>query len=95
VSNPDSYRGTAPRALRTSFTEEWNQKSPDEVKSQAEQLRNTIMTGIKEGKSHELVPFTGQSAGLIHEILPAAEIIRNIVKEGKETMRSASSKLIK
>jgi nitronate monooxygenase/enoyl-[acyl-carrier protein] reductase II len=53
------------------------------------------MTGIKEGKSHELVPFTGQSAGLIHEILPAAEIIRNIIKEAEETIRSASSKFIK
>jgi enoyl-[acyl-carrier protein] reductase II len=95
VSNPNSYKGTAPRALRTSFIEEWNQKSSDEVKSQAEQLRNTIITGIKEGKNHELVPFTGQSAGLIHEILPVAEIIRNIVKEAEETIRSASSKLIK
>jgi nitronate monooxygenase/enoyl-[acyl-carrier protein] reductase II len=95
VSNPNSYKGTAPRALRTSFIEEWNQKSLDEVKGQAEQLRNTIMTGIKEGKSHELVPFTGQSAGLIHEILPAAEIIHHIVKEAEETMRSAPSKLVK
>jgi nitronate monooxygenase/enoyl-[acyl-carrier protein] reductase II len=95
VLNPNSYKGTAPRALRTSFIEEWIQKSPDEVKSQAEQLRNTIMTGIKEDKNHELVPFTGQSTGLIHEILPAAEIIRNIVKEAEETIMSASSKLIK
>jgi enoyl-[acyl-carrier protein] reductase II len=95
VSNPNSYKGTAPRALHTSFIEEWNQKSPNEVKSQAEQLRNTIITGIKEGKSHELVPFTGQSAGLIHEILPAAEIIRNIVKEAEETITSTSSKLMK
>ena len=64
VSNPASYKGTAPRALRTSFIEEWSQKSADEVKKQAEQLRNTMMTGIKEGKNHELVPFTGQSTGL-------------------------------
>jgi enoyl-[acyl-carrier protein] reductase II len=95
VSNPNSYKGTAPRALRTSFIEEWNQKSSDEVKSQAEQLRNTIMNGIKEGKNHELVPFTGQPTGLIHEILPAAEIIRNIVKEAEETIMYASSNLIK
>lgn len=95
VSNPASYKGTAPRALRTSFIEEWSQKSADEVKKQAEQLRNTMMTGIKEGKNHELVPFTGQSTGLIHEILPAAKIIRNIVKEAEETIMSTSSKLMK
>ncbi len=53
------------------------------------------MTGIKEDKDHELVPFTGQSTGLIHEILPAAEIIRNIVKEAEETIIFASSKFTK
>jgi enoyl-[acyl-carrier protein] reductase II len=95
VSNPANYKGTAPRALRTPFIEEWSQKSSDEVKSQAEQLRNTIMTGIKEGKNHEFVPFAGQSTGLIHEILPAAQIIRNIVNEAEETIISASSKFTK
>jgi nitronate monooxygenase/enoyl-[acyl-carrier protein] reductase II len=93
VSNPSSYKGTAPRALRTSFIEEWNQKPRDEVKSKAEQLRSTIVAGIREGKNHELVPFSGQSTGLIHEILPAGEIIRNIVKEAEETIASTSSKL--
>ncbi|MBD0360786.1 MAG: hypothetical protein ICV56_08770 [Nitrososphaeraceae archaeon] len=53
------------------------------------------MTGIKEGKNYELVPFTGQSTGLIHEILPAAEIIRSIVNEAEETIRFISSKFIK
>jgi enoyl-[acyl-carrier protein] reductase II len=53
------------------------------------------MTGTKEGKNHELVPFTGQSTGLIREILPAAEIIHNIVKEAEETIRFASSNLMK
>jgi nitronate monooxygenase/enoyl-[acyl-carrier protein] reductase II len=95
VSNPNSYKGTAPRALHTSFIEEWSQKSSDEVKGQVKRLRNMIITGIKEGRNHELVPFTGQSVGLIHEILPAAEIIRNIVKEAEETIRSTSSKLMK
>jgi hypothetical protein len=33
------------------------------------------MTGKKQGKDHEFIPFTGQSAGLVHEISPAAEII--------------------
>jgi enoyl-[acyl-carrier protein] reductase II len=95
VSGPNSYTEIVPRALRTSFIEEWNQKSPDEVKSQADQLRNTIMAGMKEGKSHELVPFTGQSAGLINEILPVSDIIRNIVEEAKKTMISVSSKFLK
>lgn len=93
VTNPDSYKGGAPRALRTSFVDEWSQKPPDEIKKSAEQLRTTIINGIKKGKSHEYVPFTGQSAGMISNILPAAEIIRDIVREAEETIRSSSSKL--
>ncbi|MDQ3873762.1 MAG: nitronate monooxygenase [Thermoproteota archaeon] len=92
ILNPNSYRGTAPRALRTSFIEEWSQKPNDEVQNHAEQLRKTIIGGIKEGRNHELIPFTGQSTGLIHEILPAGEIVGNIVKEAEETIASTSSK---
>lgn len=42
VSNPDVYKEISPRALRTSFIEEWNQK-PDVAKANAEQLRNMII----------------------------------------------------
>ncbi|AIF82615.1 2-nitropropane dioxygenase-like enzyme [Candidatus Nitrososphaera evergladensis SR1] len=87
VANPDAYGEIAPRALRTRFIEEWNIKS-GEAKSQAPQLRSTILTGIKEGRSHELVPFSGQSAGLIRNVLPAKEIITNIMNEAEERIRS-------
>ena len=30
---------------------------------------------------HEVLSITGQTAGLIHEILPAAEILRRLVAE--------------
>ncbi|HKH84981.1 MAG TPA: hypothetical protein VKA40_00385 [Nitrososphaera sp.] len=36
------------------------------------------VTAIRRGRHHEVIPFTGQSVGLIHEILPAGEIIDRI-----------------
>lgn len=93
ISNPDAYKEIAPRALRTPFIEEWNQK-PADAKTQAQELRNTIIAGIREGRTHQLVPFTGQSAGLVHEVLPAKEIISTIVKEAEERMKSLTSSLL-
>jgi NAD(P)H-dependent flavin oxidoreductase YrpB (nitropropane dioxygenase family) len=36
------------------------------------------------------LPFTGQSAGMIEEILPTAEIVRRMVAEAEQTLGIAS-----
>lgn len=77
---------TVPRALRTAFVDEWNARSA-EAESAADLLRAQIRMASASGIAHRLVPLTGQSAGLIHEILPAAEIIRRIVAEADATIQ--------
>jgi enoyl-[acyl-carrier protein] reductase II len=53
-----------------------------------------IITAIREGRGHELVPFAGQSAGLIHDILlPAAGVVDRIVKEAREALQVATKLL--
>lgn len=74
----DFYELTSPPALRTSFIEEWNDRARNEVKQQAEQLRNILVSAIRQRRDHEFVPFTGQFEGLIHDILPAVEIIHRM-----------------
>jgi nitronate monooxygenase/enoyl-[acyl-carrier protein] reductase II len=37
----------------------------------------------------DFVPFTGQSAGLVHEILPAGEIVRRLVRGAEDALRGA------
>ncbi len=71
----ETYEETSPRALRTPFIEQWNGRARNEVEHQAEQLKNILLDGMRQGRDHEFVPFTGQSAGLVHDILPAGEII--------------------
>lgn len=84
---PGGYE-TKPRVLRTPFVEEWNQR-PSEVAREAERLSTELMAAVQQGTVHELVPFTGQTTGMIQEVLPVHEIVRRMVTEVEETLRSA------
>ena len=89
---PPSAEGayeTVPRVMRTSFVEEWQGRQED-VRREAEHLRGELMSVIRERKPHELVPFTGQTAGMIHDVLPAGEIVRRMVSEAEEALRRTS-----
>jgi enoyl-[acyl-carrier protein] reductase II len=79
---------TAPRVMRTSFVDEW-QRRPEAARREAEQLRGELMSVVREHRVHELVPFTGQTAGMIHAVLPAGEIVRGMVSEAEEALRGA------
>jgi enoyl-[acyl-carrier protein] reductase II len=91
LEGPGGY-GTLPRVLRTPFVTEWNRRL-DAVGREAGRLRAELMASIEEGRAHELVPFTGQTAGMIHEILPAGEIVRRMAAQAEETLRGASGLL--
>ncbi len=83
---------TVPRVMRTSFVEEW-QRRPEDVRREAERLRGELMSVVRERKPHELVPFTGQTAGMIHDVLAASEIVREIVSKAEEVLRRTSQLL--
>ena len=46
---------------------------------------------VQSGKSHDYIPFTAQSAGLIKQVTPAAEIPRNTISEAEQILRAISS----
>ena len=77
---------TVPRVMRTSFVEEWQWRS-GEARREAERLRSAVISVVRQRKPHELVPFTGQSAGLVHEVLPAREIVREMVDEAERALQ--------
>ncbi|MET0816906.1 MAG: nitronate monooxygenase [Solirubrobacteraceae bacterium] len=41
---------------------------------------------LLEGRGDQYLPFTGQSAGLIHDVLPAAEIVSRLVAEAEAAL---------
>ncbi|MHC6595228.1 NAD(P)H-dependent flavin oxidoreductase [Arthrobacter sp. C152] len=69
-----------PRALRTPFISKW-QTDRTGAARQAAGLQEDLAAGMREGRMEEYVPFTGQSAGLISSILPAAVIVEQLVAE--------------
>jgi nitronate monooxygenase/enoyl-[acyl-carrier protein] reductase II len=77
---------TLPRVLATEFVDQWNRRR-QEVPGRAGEIRDELMAAVREGRAHELVPFTGQSAGLIGEILPAAAILRRLVDEAEQALK--------
>ena len=75
-----------PRALRTPFINQWLTNRA-QAGQQAARLQEDIGAGIREGRMEEYVPFTGQSAGLIGSVLPAAEIVEELVAVAMASLR--------
>ncbi len=80
---------TVPRVMRTPFVEEW-QRRPEEARREAERLREEVVSVIRQRRPHELVPFTGQTAGMIRDVLPAKEIVRKMVAEAEQALERAN-----
>jgi nitronate monooxygenase/enoyl-[acyl-carrier protein] reductase II len=72
-----------PRALTTPLIEQLA-AHPDWVDPAVigARLRESLLAG----GGHEYLPFTGQSAGLIDDVLPAAEIIARVVAEAEAAL---------
>jgi enoyl-[acyl-carrier protein] reductase II len=74
-----------PRALSTPLIEQLR-RDPDAVDSAATGSR--IRASVLAGRGDEFLPFAGQSAGLIDEVLPAAEIVRRVLAEAAAALES-------
>jgi len=72
--------------IRTEFVERWTGRA-SEAAEQAERLRGEVIDSIRTGRSHELTPFTGQTAGLIRDVRPAGEIVRGLAAEADAALR--------
>ena len=94
VLPPLSPGGVAavPRVLRTPFVERWNADRAG-AHAAADRLRAEVRAAAAEGSLDELLPFTGQSAALIHDIAPAGGLIARIVAEAEDALRSAGGLL--
>jgi hypothetical protein len=47
-----------------------------------------LREALLAGGGHEYLPFTGQSAGLIADIVPAAEIVVRVVADAEAVLAS-------
>jgi enoyl-[acyl-carrier protein] reductase II len=80
----------APRVLRTPLVDRLaaEPESVDPTK-----LGPQLVAEVRANRGHDLMPFTGQSAGLVHDIAPAAEIVWRLVAEAKAALTAATASL--
>lgn len=55
----------------------------------AEQQGRQLQSASQEGSLNDLLPGTGESSGLIHDVLPAGEIVRNMATTAERVMEQA------
>jgi len=87
------YTGKTLRAIRNSYTEEWERKV-DQIKpfplqaviSLEKKVLSFVTTGEVLDTARECMP-CGQVCGMIKEVRRAGEIVEQIIREAEEVMR--------
>jgi enoyl-[acyl-carrier protein] reductase II len=85
VLPPYSRPGTRvePRSLSTPLIEQLREH-PEWIDPAV--MGPRIRAAVMAGGGHHYLPFAGQSAGLIGEVLPAAEIVRRVLEEAEAAL---------
>jgi len=73
----------APRALRTPLIARL-ESEPEAVDPSV--VGPAVVAAIKAGGGEEFLPFAGQSAELIHEVLPAREVVRRLLAQAQAAL---------
>ncbi|WP_426367329.1 NAD(P)H-dependent flavin oxidoreductase [Streptomyces sp. E-08] len=86
---PFNLPGSAgvPRCLRTPLVDALRE---DPYQVDPVETVPRVMAAILAGGGEEYLPFTGQSTALVHEVLPADEIVRRTVKEAEAALAAAA-----
>jgi nitronate monooxygenase/enoyl-[acyl-carrier protein] reductase II len=79
--------GTTVRGLRNEFTERWEARR-DELRADPTPAVGEIGEAAEAGTLEELLVFGGQSAGLIRDSPPVADVVRQLVREAEEVLRA-------
>jgi len=80
-------RPPAPRALRTPLTDRLAD-APASV--DPAEVVPAFVAEVRANRGHELLPFAGQSAALVHDVAPAAEIVERLLREAKAAAQRAA-----
>ena len=78
----------APRCLRTSLID---QLERDPASVDPATLGPALLAAVRSGGGHDLLPFSGQSAGVIRDVAPGATLVARLLAETDEALRAARS----
>ena len=77
----------APRALRTELID---RLESDPASVDPAEVGPQLLAAVRQGGGHDLLPFAGQSAQLIHDIAPAADLVARLIREAADALQRAS-----
>jgi enoyl-[acyl-carrier protein] reductase II len=76
----------APRALRTTLIDQL-ESHPDSV--DPSEIGPQLLAAVRAGHGEDLLPFAGQSAQLVHDIAPAAQLVNRLIGQTNEALNNA------
>ncbi len=82
--------GTYLRALKTDFIQKYSKMDKESIKKDADALREEMGKGLMQRRFNEYVPFAGETSGLIRNILPAGDIVKQVVVDAARYLEQAS-----
>jgi nitronate monooxygenase/enoyl-[acyl-carrier protein] reductase II len=77
----------APRALRTDLV---RQLEEEPAAVDPTEIGPRLLAAVRAGGGHDLLPFAGHSAALIHDIVPAGELVARLVSQTADALRYAN-----
>jgi nitronate monooxygenase len=80
------------RTLRNSFTDRWS-RDPAGLMANLERERERFLAAREAGDTDVAAVIVGEGVDLIRDVLPAGEIVRNMVSEAEGCIRQASDLL--
>jgi enoyl-[acyl-carrier protein] reductase II len=78
----------APRALRTELVDRLD-TAPEDVDPSV--VGPALLRAVRAGGGHDLLPFTGQSTQLVHDVVPARELVARLVAEAEHALDRAAA----
>lgn len=94
IANGLVWPGAMSRVVRNRFIERWAGREWE-----VRQRRNEIAAGLRAARERDDAPESnlqiGQTAGLITEIIPASQIVRDVVAEAERIIRDRLSGLVR
>lgn len=79
--------GTTVRGLRNEFTERWEARR-DELRADPSPAIAELGAAAETGDIEDLLIIGGQSAGLIHDAPPVAEVVAQLLREAEAVLRA-------
>jgi nitronate monooxygenase len=82
------WPGATGRTLANDLVRRW-QGSEEDLVATREEVQDGVRAAQEAGDARELVAWAGQSAGLVHDILPAGELVERIMREAERALGRA------